>query len=129
MTSELIEKLHQIDGEGTLLLLHEPIHIFKVFFIDDYKFLRTKSQLTCLEFEATAKLIKFGHPAITECLDSFWYDKLLRKNEQSFNTWFKVMFYYKLIMPSSNDLYLGWFNFTVFASISDICAIPSKLQE
>jgi hypothetical protein len=26
-------------------------------------------------------------------------------------------------------LYLGWFNFTVLASISDICAIPSKLQE
>jgi hypothetical protein len=94
LASELIEKLHQIDAEGTLLLLREPIHISKVFFIDDYKVLRKKSQLTCLEFAATAKLIKFGHLAITECLDSFWYDKLLRKNDQSFNTWFKVMFYY-----------------------------------
>ncbi len=98
MASELIEKLYQVDGEGTLLLLREPIHISKVFFIHDSEFLKKKtekkkSELTCLEFEATAKLIKFGHPAITECLDSFWYDKLLQRNDQSFNTWLKVKFY------------------------------------
>ena len=91
MISEFIERLYNIDEEKTLSLLREPIYVDKIFFITDYKDVRTKSQLTCLEFEASAKLIHFSHPAITECLDSFWYDKLLRRNDQWFNSWLKVI--------------------------------------
>ena len=48
------------------------------------------SILTSLEFATSSQLVKFSHPAIKECCSILWYDKLLRKNKQFFNTWLKV---------------------------------------
>jgi hypothetical protein len=101
LVSEFIERLYNIDEEKTLSLLREPIYVDKIFFIKDFKNARINSQLTCLEFEASSKLMHFSHPAINECLDSFWYDKILRKNDQWFNTWFKVIFF--LFLHLSRD--------------------------
>jgi type IV secretory pathway component VirB8 len=42
-------------------------------------------------------LIKFSHPAITQCFDLFWYDKILPMNKKIFNTSMKVIFLFDLI--------------------------------
>ena len=53
-----------------------------------------KEELTCLDFAVSAEIKKFtSHPASQKCFKLFWAGELLPIEEQTFNTWPKVLFY------------------------------------
>ena len=39
-----------------------------------------------------------SHPAPQKCFKLFWYDQLLPKEEQIFNTWLKVLAYFNCLI-------------------------------
>ena len=52
-------------------------------------------KLTCLEFAVSAEMRKFtSHSAAQKCFKLFWAGELLPIEEQTFNTWPKVLLYF-----------------------------------
>ncbi len=57
-------------------------------------YLPLKEELTCLDFAVSAEIKEFtSHPASQKCFKLFWAGKLKPIEEQTFNTWPKVIFY------------------------------------
>jgi hypothetical protein len=53
-----------------------------------------KEELTCLDFAVSAEIKEFrSHPASQKCFKLFWAGELLPIEEQTFNTWPRVLFY------------------------------------
>ena len=54
-------------------------------------------KLTCLEFAVSAEMKKFtSHAASQKCFKLIWAGELLPIEEQTFNTWPKVLFYIEI---------------------------------
>jgi hypothetical protein len=55
-------------------------------------YLPLKEELTCLDFAVSAEIKKFtSHPASQKCFKLFWAGELKPIEEQTFNTWPKVI--------------------------------------
>ena len=94
-----LDRIYALKQEESINLLCKEIDLQKVFISvqknKEKKFLDFSKKLTCLGFAISSGLIKFtSHPACQKCFDTFWYDKLLPKQKQMFNTWPKVIHFY-----------------------------------